>query len=485
MKARLICIVGFVLIAALSSALAIGGVDTPPAPSAPHEVTFSQPKETKLANGLRVIVVERPGLPLLAAEVVVRSGAEKDEKDLAGTASMTGSLLMRGTETMTAPEIATAIESLGGTIDSGAHWEASRATIVVMSDKAGPALKILSDIVLHPTFKQEEIDRLKNQTMDGLRVALRQPGALAQFVVGRVLFGDAPYGHSHTGTMETLPAIKRDDIVKLYRTCYVPENAALILSGNVTLEQGRKYAEQFFGEWKGTLPPAREQASTSATEWKPSNLVIDMPEAGQAAVSVARPGLKRSSPDYYAGLVANAALGNGFVSRLNREIRIKRGLSYGARSSLDARRDVGPFMATAQTKNQSAAEVATLMQIELKRMRTEPVQGDELKSRQAVLTGAYARNLETNGGFVGKISAMITNDLPLDTLNKFIPAINAITSADVTAFAAKYFDTPLSLIIIGKAPDFLEPLRKDFPDVKVIPVPELDLNRADLTKAKP
>lgn len=484
MKSRLISIAGFVFVAALPSAFAIGGVDTPPAPSAPHEVTFSQPKETKLANGLRVIVVERPGLPLLAAEVVVRSGAEKDEKDLAGTASMTGSLLMRGTETMTAPEIATAIESLGGTIDSGAHWEASRATIVVMSDKAEPALKILSDIVLHPTFKQEEIDRLKNQTMDGLRVALRQPGALAQFVAGRVLFGDAPYGHSHTGTMESLPAIKRDDIVKLYRTYYVPENAALILSGNLTLEQGRKYAEQFFGDWKGTMPPAREQASTSATEWKPSNLVIDMPEAGQAAVSVARPGLKRSSPDYYAGLVANAALGNGFVSRLNREIRIKRGLSYGARSSLDARRDVGPFMATAQTKNQSAAEVATLMQIELKRMRTEPVQGDELKSRQAVLTGAYARNLETNGGFVGKISAMITNDLPLDTLNKFIPAINAVTSADVTAFATKYFDTPLSLIIIGKASDFIEPLRKDFPDVKVIPVPELDLNRADLTKAK-
>ena len=485
MKARLISIAGFVLIATLSSALAIGGVDAPPAPSAPHEVTFSQPKETKLANGLRVIVVERPGLPLLAAEVVVRSGAEKDEKDLAGTASMTGSLLMRGTETMTAPEIATAIESLGGTIDSGAHWEASRATIVVMSDKAEPALKILSDIVLHPTFKQEEIDRLKNQTMDGLRVALRQPGALAQFVAGRVLFGDAPYGHSHTGTMETLPAIKRDDIVKLYRTYYVPDNAALILSGNLTLEQGRKYAEQFFGEWKGTMPPAPEQASTSATEWKPSNLVIDMPEAGQAAVSVARPALKRSSPDYYAGLVANAALGNGFVSRLNREIRIKRGLSYGARSSLDARREVGPFMATAQTKNQSAAEVAKLMQVELKRMRSEPVQGEELKSRQAVITGAYARQLETNGGFIGKISAMITNDLPLDTLNKFIPAINAVTSADVTAFAAKYFDTPLSLIIIGKASDFIEPLRKDFTDVKVIPVPELDLNRADLTKAKP
>lgn len=475
----------FCLFATLSSAFAIGGVDSPPAASAPRPVAFTQPKETKLANGLRVVVVERPDLPLLAAELLVRNGAEVDPKDLAGTASMTGSLLTKGTESMSAPQIASTIESLGGSIDSGAHWERSSATVLVMSDKAEAALRILSDVVLHPTFKQEEIDRLKNQTLDGLRVALRQPGSLTQFVLARALFGDAPYGHSFSGTMETVQAIKRDDILKLYQTYYVPGNAALILSGNVTLEQGRKYAEQFFGDWKGDMPPARDQPSSNPEAWKPANIVVDMPEAGQAAVTAARPGIRRNSPDYYAGLVTNAALGTGFVSRLNREIRIKRGLSYGARSSLDARRDVGPFAATAQTKNESAAEVAILMQAELKRMRTEPVQGDELKSRQAVLTGGYARSLETNGGFVGKMSAMIATDLPLDTLNKFIPSINAVTSADVSAFAAKYFETPPSLIIVGKAAAFLEPLKKDFPEVKVIPMSELDLNRADLTKARP
>jgi zinc protease len=485
MKIPIISAAGLLVVIAVSPVFGIGGVDAPPPASAPSQVAFAQPKETKLANGLRVVVVERAGLPLLAAELLIRNGAEVDPRELAGTASMTGSLLTRGTESMSAPQIASAIESLGGSIDSGAHWDAARATVVVMSDKAEPALRILADVVLHPTFKPEEIDRLKNQTLDGLRVALRQPGSLAQFVTGRAIFGDAPYGHSHSGTMESVQAIKREDIVKLYQTYYLPENAALILAGNLTLEQGRKYAEQFFGGWKGGAPPPRDAAASTAAEWKPSNIVVDMPEAGQAAVVVARPALKRSSPDYYAGLVANAALGNGFVSRLNREIRIKRGLSYGARSSIDARRDVGPFTAMAQTKNESAAEVAGLMQTELKRLHTEPVQGDELKSRQAVLTGGYARNLETNGGYVGKLSSMVTHDLPLDTLNKFIPSINAITSADISAFAAKYFDSPPSLIIIGKAPDFLEALKKNFPEVKVIPIPELDLNRADLTKPKP
>ena len=124
-------------------------------------------------------------------------------------------------------------------------------------------------------YCSEEIDRLKNQTLDGLRVALRQPGALSQFVAGRALFGDAPYGHSHTGTMETVQAIKRDDIVKLYQTYYVPENAALVLSGNLTLEQGKRYAEQFFGEWKGTMPAPSDVSSSKSTEWKTSNIVID------------------------------------------------------------------------------------------------------------------------------------------------------------------------------------------------------------------
>jgi zinc protease len=209
-----------------------------------------------------------------------------------------------------------------------------------------------------------------------------------------------------------------------------------------------------------------------------------MPEAGQASVSVTKPAIKRDSPDYYSGLVANAALGNGFASRLNREIRIKRGLSYGARSSLDVRRDAGAFIASAQTKNESAAEVASLLQTELKRLETDPVQGDELKSRQALLTGNYARSLETDLGFASQIAGLAVYNLPLETLDKFIPAINAVTTKDVTAFAEKYLVPPSSLVIVGKASAFVNPLKKNFSQTKVIPQANLDLNRADLEKQK-
>ncbi len=482
---RLLPIAATMLFAAGHSAFAIGGADTPPAPSAPHEITFAQPKEATLDNGLRVVVAERPGLPVLAAYLLVRHGAEVDPENLAGTASLTGSLLTRGTEKMSAPEIASAIESLGGSISSGAGWDSSSATVGVLSDNAEPALAILADVVLHPTFKQEEIDRLKRQRLDGIRVALQQPGSLASYVITRVIFGSTEYGHASGGTMETLAAITRDDIVKLYQNYYTPANATLIFSGNLTLDQGRGYAQRFFGEWKGNPAGANQVAGVAeAADWKPTNIVVDMPQAGQAAVTLAKPAIKRDSPDYYAGLVANAALGNGFVSRLNREIRIKRGLSYGARSSLETRRDAGPFAASAQTKNESAAEVAALLESELKRVGTDPVQGDELKSRQAVLTGGYARAMETNAGFAGQIAALTTYGLPLATIDKYIPSINGVTTADVTAFANKYFATPASLIIVGNAPAFLDALKKNLPDVRVIAQGDLDLNRPDLTKQK-
>jgi zinc protease len=482
---RTFFIAGLITTMTIQSAFAIAGVDKAPAPGPPHETSFVKPKEFKLDNGLRVIVAERPGLPLLAAQVVIRNGSEVDPADRAGTASMTGSLLTKGTDKMSAPEIAAAIESLGGTIFSSAGWDASSAGIVAMSDKAEPALGILSDVVMRPTFKPEELERLRKQTLDRLRVSLEQPGTVASYVTTRVVFPSGEYAHSSGGTVETIEAIGREDIAKLYRTYYRPENAVLIFSGNLTSEQGRGYAQKFFGDWKGDAAAQPDKAPAADThDWKPQNVVVDMPLAGQAAVSVTNPAIKRTSPDFYSGMVANAALGSGFASRLNREIRIKRGLSYGARSALDPRRDAGPFVASAQTKNESAAEVARLLQGELKRLGQEPVQGDELKSRQAMLTGGYARSMETNQGVAGQISALATYSLPLDTLDKFIPSINGVTTENITAFVKKYFASPGAVVIAGKAAAFIEPLKKENADVKVIAQKDLDLNRADLVKQK-
>lgn len=456
----------------------IGGVDSPPAPAAPSETHFVQPNEAKLANGLRVIVAQRPGLPLVAAQLIVRTGAEADPADLAGTASMTGTLLSKGTETMSAPQIAEAIESLGGDIYSGAGWDSSSASLIIMSDKLDAALTILSDVVLHPTFKEEEIDRARKQRLDGLRVSMQQPGSVVSYVAERATFGAGEYGHSAGGTIESLQKMRRENIATFYKAHYVPANAVFIMVGDVSPDQGKAFAEKFFGQWKGETSRI---ASVSAGDWKPRNVVVDMPQAGQAAVAVVKPAIKRDSPDYYSGLVANAALGNGFISRLNREIRINRGLSYGVHSSLDARRDIGPFSASAQTKNESANQVAKLLLGEINGLVERPVQGEELQSRKAMLTGNYARSMETNEGVAEKLGALSALGLPLDTINQFISKVNAVTTDDITNFAKKYFGTP-SLVVAGKAPAFMDGLKKDFSDITVIAQKDLDLNSPELVK---
>jgi zinc protease len=486
----------FVRVAAASLALSIaalpsaaqqgegpGGLTSPPPPSAPRSVSFPKPSEKTLKNGLRVIAVERKGVPIVSAELVVRSGAEVDPADLSGLADVTAALLTKGTAKRSAPEIAEAVEALGGSLDSSGGWDNSSASLTVMSAKFEQALEIMADVVRNPSFKEDEIERYRAQALDDLNVALSQPGTVARFVASRVVFGDSPYGHPVGGTVESLARIKRDDVVRLHSTYYRPDNAILVIGGDIAPSAAFKLAERLFGDWARPSSALPAPAAMAAPAAKARIVVVDMPDAGQAAVYLTRPGIKRADPDYFKGIVANAVLGGGYSARLNQEIRIKRGLSYGSRSGLDTRRDVGPFVASAQTKNESGAEVAGLLVGELKRLANETVAVDELTPRQSTLTGNFARNLETTSGLAGTIAAFALYGLDLDTANGYIASVQKVTAADVQKFAGSRIGAgDASIVIVGNASQFLDALKKQFPSVEVIPVAELDLNSASLRK---
>jgi zinc protease len=212
--------------------------------------------------------------------------------------------------------------------------------------------------------------------------------------------------------------------------------------------------------------------------------VIDKSDAGQAAVVVARRGLNRRDSDYYRGIVANSVL-SGYSGRLNQEVRIKRGLSYGAGSTLDVRRDVGPFSASAQTKNPTGAQVADLLLGELARLATGDLPETELTPRKAVLIGNFGRNLETSGGLVAQVGALALYGLSLDEINRYINNVQGITASDVQRFAgSRLAAKEASVVIVGNATEFLPELRKEYPNVEVIPVAELDLNSATLRKPR-
>jgi zinc protease len=466
------------------------GQEAPPPPGPPRSVQFPTPVEKTLANGLRVIAFERSEIPLVAVQMTVKNGGEVDPDELPGLANMTAELLTKGTAKRTAPQIAEAVEALGGSLESGAAWDASRVNLGVMSSRLEPAMEIMADVVRNPSFKDEEVERLRQQTLDELKYALSQPGAVARFVAARVAFGDAPYGHPLSGTPESIARIKRDDIVRLHQSFYRPDNGILVIGGDIKPEAAFRLAEKLFGDWAkptAALPePAAGETKRDAAAAGPKArvVVIDKPDAGQAAVTLIRPGLRRTDQDYFRGLVANSVLGGGYSARLNQEIRIKRGLSYGAGSALDVRREVGPFVASTQTKNESGDEVAALLLGELRRLSSEPITDAELTPRKAALIGNFARNLETNDGLVAQVAALANYGLSLGEINKYISSVEAVTAGDVQKFAGGRLDaTGASIVIVGNASAFLPDLRKQFQNVEVIPVDELDLNTATLRRA--
>jgi zinc protease len=457
---------------------------TPPPPAAPREPQLPKPAEKTLANGLRVIVVQKPGVPLVATRLLIKTGAEADPADLPGLADMTASLLTKGTKTRNAVQIARDVDALGASLESGGAWDNSFVSLSVMSSNLSKALPFVSDIVRNPVFKNDEIERLRAQNLDALQVAMHQPRALAGFVAARVVFGGTPYGHNLGGTPESLKRMKRADIVAFHQKYYRPGNAILVFGGDIAPERAFALAEEHFGAWKGgaaaTSPAA---AKVGGPPTKPRVVVIDMPEAGQAAVLVTRPGLRRVDPAYSIAQVTNSVLGGGYSSRLNEEIRIKRGLSYGAGSNFDLRRDVGPFTATAQTKNESAAEVAHLIFEELNKLGKEPVADVELGPRKATLIGNFGRSLESSASLVNRVAFLALFGLSLDEINRYISGIQSVTAPQVMEFASEHLKSAdTSIVIVGDAKKFIEPLKKEFPNVEVIPISELDLNSPTLRK---
>jgi zinc protease len=431
-----------------------------------------------------VIVVERRESPLVSAQLIIKNGGEVDPPELAGLADMTANLLTKGTQTRDATKIAQEIESLGASLDTGARWDSTFANVSVMSSKVSQAMEILADVVRSPTFKSEEVERLRQQYLDNVTLAMGDPGSIARLVAARVVFGDSPYGHPISGTTESLTRITAADIAKMHGRYYRPDNAILIIGGDIGAKDGFALATKYFGDWqKPTTPlPAVSAAMESAPNKAGRVVVIDKPDAGQAAVYLARTGINRKDPDYFRGIVSNSVL-NGYSGRLNQEIRIKRGLSYGAGSALEARRDVGPFLASAQTKNESGAQVADLLLGEIGRLSSSPPTDVELTPRKAVLIGGFSRNLETASGLVGQVGALAFHGLSLDEINRYINNVQAISTADIQKFAGTRLDAKTSnIIIVGNAKAFLPELQKKYPNVEVISVSDLDLNTALLKK---
>ncbi len=458
--------------------------EQPPAPGAPKSVSVPAVQEKKLPNGLTVATIQRTGVPLVTIQLLVKSGASAEDASKAGLADITASMLTKGTKTRTATQIAEAMEFLGGSINSGAGWNSSFVSVTVTSDKVEQAVAIMSDVVLNPKFDQKELDLLKSQTLDGLTYNLKQPSFLANYVASKYSFGEHPAG----GTPTSIASIEKKDIEDFYSFHFNPYFCVLVVTGDISSERAVMLAGSQFGKWTGpNLMKLDRHVNSDLTNGPGVKriLVIDLPKSGQAAVTYAQSvtNVGRTSQSYSAAQVLNSVLGGGYSSRLNYEIRIKRGLSYGAGSSFAWRQSKSNFATRIQTKTVSAAEVLELVIAEVKKLTDNSVAGDELVPRKSVLTGNFGRNLETTGGLAGAIGDLYAFGIPTSELNAYVSKVNGVTDAQIKDFAKQNL-TGGDVIIVGDYSDFKDDLAKRFPNMKVdvIKAADLDLSKDNLRK---
>jgi zinc protease len=462
--------------------LAAGAIaqEQPPAPSAPKSGIIPAVRESKLKNGLTIAVVEKHSVPLVTVQLLVRSGASSEPTEKAGLANLTASMLTKGTKTRSATQIAEEMEFLGGSINSGAGWNNSNVSITVTPDKLDKAMNILADVVLNPAFKTDELELLRSQTLDGLTFSLKQPGFLGTFVASKYAFGEHPAG----GTPTSIAAIGTADVAAFHRAHFVPGNAVLIYTGDISNTAAVAASNKFFGKWAGKAPGSSDAGSPSSTAGN-RLLVVDLPNSGQAAVSYRKAvgSVGRRDRLYYPSSVLNSLIGGGYSSRLNQEIRIKRGLSYGAGSNFGWRSTRTNFTATAQTKNESAAEVTQLVLAEVKRLAEGTIPEAELTPRKSVLTGGFGRNLETTVGLSAAVADLFSFGIPTTELSKYIQNVNLVTDAEIRSFASRNLMGG-DIIIVGDYSVFKDDLAKRFPNAKieVIKAADLDLSQDDLQK---
>jgi len=452
---------------------------SPPAPGPAVAAKVPAAVEKTLSNGLRVIVATRPGLPLIAADLCVSAGSALDPKELAGLAALTANLTTRGTTTRSATDIAREVEILGAALGAGATADSSSVSISTRSDKASELFAILADVTRNPVFQEEELERARQEALDGLIVLLRQPSSVGEFALARRLFADGPYGR--TPSPRSVSAITRENATSFHADWWRPDNAILVIAGDVTPEAGFKLAEEAFGSWVAPEKPLTKVSLQTEGKERPVPLVIDIPEIGQAAVLMGCVGPSRSNPDWFAAWVANNVLGGGYSARLNQEIRIKRGLSYGANSQFAQRKQPAPIIAGAQTRNDAVPQVAELMADAMKQLGAQTVPESELTNRKAVLIGAFGRSVETTGGLAGRLSALAQFGLPSAKLQTYADDIAAVTAEQVAAAAKTYFDPAnAALVIVGDASVFDSELKAKRPKIERIRIDQFNLDSPTL-----
>lgn len=414
-------------------------------PSSPLHLPV--PQQFKLSNGLTVLYSDRPGLPLVAAALVLRSGSGANPGDKPGLASFTARMLQQGTTTRGALQIADRAADLGAGLWSRSSMDSSIVGTQALTRNFPEALELLADIALHPTFPNGEIERVRKEREAALVQEKDDPFSVATRVMRTALYGPHnAYGYPDVGTVDSLKAISRDDLLKFWHEHYFPNDAALVIAGNIKLETLKPLLEKEFGPWKEGKPA---DAAFGTLESSDARLIlVDRPGAPQTALECYELGAARSTPDYAPLEVMNTELGGLFSSRINLNLREAHGYTYSAGSTFAYHRRPGPFLAYSAVRTDVTAPATTEIFNELRRMRDTQMSADEMKLSKDSITRSMPGRFERGTDAVGTFAELFTYDLPLDYFSKLPEEVDAVSPEQAQAMAQKYIH-PDKMVVLA------------------------------------
>ena len=405
------------------------------------------PASATLANGLTLILNERRGLPVVAANLVIKTGSDANPVEKAGLANFVAAMLDEGTSTRGALEIADEVSRLGASLNTGSSMDATTVSARSLTANFPATLDLLADIALRPSFPAEEIERQRSQRLGQLVQQRDNPGQVAAQVMAMALYGGRhPYGYTEIGTEASMKAMTRDEMLAFWRQNFVPNNAALVVAGDISMTELRALAEKTFGGWAQGTPARPVLGAPDTTSARV--IVVDMPGTPQTQLRVAGIGAARSSPDFRALQVMNNALGGLFSSRINMNLREQHGYSYGTYSQFVFRRGAGPFAVAGGVRTDATAASVSEIFKEIAGMIEKPMSENELQKAKDSLANSIPAAFETSLNAVNGFSNIFIYDLGLDYYTRYAQQVNAVTAAQALDVAKRYI-VPDRLVVIA------------------------------------
>ena len=419
------------------------------------DFTPPTPSRATLSNGMNLVVIEKPGLPVVAQGLLVRAGGITDPSDKPGIASLTASMLAEGTATRTSRQISDEMEFLGAQLRASASREFATLSAETLTSHWQHALEIMADVVQNPTFPENEFDRVRSERLTDLSRIPDSPQAIAGRATQALLFGKGTrYGHPVSGTEASVKSFTRDDLAAHHAAHYAPEAATLILVGDISQYDAIQQAERAFGGWKASAA----SASDSTTDCEPTNgtttiYLADKPGAPQSVIRSGYLTVPRHHSDYLALNVLNYIFGGQFSARLNMNLRQDKGYSYGYMSSIDWL--TGPSALTAggsvQTEVTKESVAETIKEFEEIR-DARPVTQEEFDDAINGILRGLPNQFETHGQVLSQLVRLVAFDLPDDYFTTYAAEISKLTLSDIHRVAEKHIKAAaLNIIVAGDA----------------------------------